>query len=55
MVTFLPREIVCGCCHKTTTLQECRRGRGREYGEHPDHHFCVHCGQSIDWFGYRAA
>lgn len=39
----------CGYQDKQDAFPE---GRGRAYGEHPDHRYCPRCGQSIDWFGY---
>lgn len=27
-------------------------GKGKEYGQHPEHRYCPKCSQSIDWHGY---
>jgi hypothetical protein len=45
------KKIICGHCGFKALPTAFYRGRGREYGEHPDHTYCPHCGQSITWHG----
>lgn len=46
-----PGQIGCKCGH-VADKAEFKPGRGRSYGQHPDHHYCPACGRSITWFGY---
>ncbi|MCM8901299.1 hypothetical protein KVG29_08710 [Caldicoprobacter algeriensis] len=27
-------------------------GKGKEFGQHPEHRYCPRCYNSIDWYGY---
>lgn len=47
------KKIVCGYCGFKALPTAFYKGRGREYGEHPDHTYCPRCGQSITWHGCR--
>ena len=47
------KKIVCGHCGFKARSSAFYRGRGREYGEHPEHIYCPHCGQSITWHGFK--
>lgn len=47
------RFFQCGYCGYRAPEYEFKRGRGREYGEHPEHRYCPECGQSIDWHGFK--
>lgn len=46
------RIIQCGYCGYKDYEDAFEYGRGREFGEHPEHRYCPRCGQSIDWVGY---
>jgi hypothetical protein len=47
------KKIICGHCGFKARSSAFYRGRGREYGEHPEHIYCPHCGQSITWHGFK--
>ena|GEM_PF-1371704 len=47
------RIIQCGYCGHKDFEDAFRHGRGREFGEHPEHRYCERCGQSIDWHGFK--
>ena len=47
------KKIVCGHCGFKALPTAFYRGRGREYGEHPEHTYCPHCGQSITWHSFK--
>lgn len=42
----------CGACGYIAPETDFKYGSGREFGRHPQHRYCPHCFQSIDWFGY---
>lgn len=44
--------LMCARCRHVGDSTEFRFGRGRQYGEHPEHRYCPACGESIDWYGY---
>ena len=46
-------KYVCGHCGFKALPTAFYRGRGREYGEHPEHTYCPHCGQSITWHSFK--
>jgi len=46
------RYFKCGCCGYLGLECEFKYGKGREYGQHPEHRYCPRCGSSIDWYGY---
>lgn len=46
------RFFQCGYCGYKAPEYMFAYGRGREYGEHPEHRYCPQCHQSIDWYGY---
>ncbi|MCL5265510.1 MAG: hypothetical protein M1343_10050 [Chloroflexi bacterium] len=43
------RQIGCMHCCNVAHYSEFRAGRGRQYGQHPEHHYCPNCGLSIEW------
>lgn len=45
--------IECGRCRHTDKASAFAQGRGRPYGQHPDHRYCPSCRGSIEWYGYR--
>ncbi len=47
-----PGELGCSECGYVGPKAEFRFGRGRSFGEHPEHRYCPACGRSVDWFGY---
>jgi len=47
------RIIECGYCGFKGLEEVFKYGKGREYGQHPEHRYCPCCGQSIDWFGFK--
>jgi hypothetical protein len=47
------RIIECGYCGFKGLEEVFKYGKGREYGQHPEHRYCPCCGQSIDWFGHK--
>ena len=46
------RIISCDYCGFTAPEPMFKRGRGREFGEHPEHRYCPRCSNSIDWYGH---
>jgi|GEM_PF-6101726 len=46
------RIISCGCCDFIAPEPMFKWGRGREFGEHPEHRYCPRCSNSIDWYGH---
>lgn len=46
------RIIECGYCGYRDFEDAFEYGRGREYGEHPEHRYCPRCFNSIDWHGF---
>lgn len=47
-----PGQLGCCSCGHIAPKGEFRYGRGRSFGEHPEHRYCPWCGRSIEWFGY---
>ena len=46
------RIFECGYCKFRGPEPMFKWGKGREYGEHPEHRYCPRCHVSIDWYGY---
>ena len=46
-----PGELGCTVCGHHGPRHEFGYGRGREYGEHPEHRVCPVCRRSIAWHG----
>lgn len=43
----------CENCKHDAPKHEFTKGKGREYGQHPEHRYCPKCAESIDWYGYK--
>jgi len=46
------RIIQCGYCGFKAPEPMFKRGKGKEFGQHPEHRYCPRCFSSIDWYGY---
>jgi len=46
------RIFKCGYCGFIAPESLFEWGKGKEYGQHPEHRYCPRCLQSIDWHGY---
>ena len=46
-----PGQVGCGFCGYIGKRSEFVWGRGRIFGEHPEHRYCPKCRQSITWYG----
>lgn len=45
--------IQCASCRAIYESQDAQYGKGRQYGQHPEHKYCPKCGVDLDWYGWR--
>jgi len=47
------RIIRCDYCGFIAPEPMFKWGKGKEFGQHPEHRYCPRCLKSIDWFGFK--
>ncbi len=52
LAVIQPGQLGCCKCGHLGPAESFAYGRGRRFGQHPEHRYCPSCGLSIDWYGH---